>query len=928
MDDACRAGAVRSAAVPRAPILGGSGAYVVYTSGSSGIPKGVVVTHQALVNHALSVAETFALTENDRVLQFSAPGFDVAAEELYASFAKGSTVVLRTAETVASLPDFEAYVGRHALTVLNLPASLWHLWVHHLAQGRERLPSSLRAVIVGSEVVSARSWEAWRQIAGPRVRLWNAYGLSETTITSTLYGGSEALEGAVPIGRPIANVAAYVLDPYMEPVPLGAPGELYIGGAAPARGYLHRSALTAESFVPDPFAGTPGARMMRTGDRARYLPGGNLQYLGRADLQVKLRGYRVDVGEIEAVLARHPAVREIAVVAVGEVGSDSVALAAYVVANPTERSVASELRRLAQTKLPSYMIPSRYVLVDSLPLTTGMKVNRRALAAMAADTTGPADAYVAPKIPLQQLMAQIWADVLGADRVGIEDNFFDLGGHSLAAIRLVSRLSEALQVRIEIRSIFEYPTIVTLAQEVERRLAAPPSGEIALRHAALTSAPLAKDQEQVWFLNQRMPDRAFFNMMEILHLQGMLDAGALRGALTEIVRRHEALRTTFPVLDGKPFQQVHAPAAFSLSVVERHDLPGEEEENETAALASAEADRPFDLTREPPFRVTLLSLRPDLNVLIITMHHIMCDGWSLDTLMRELGELYRAFVEGRPSPLEELPIQYSDFAAWQQRWLNSAGKDRQVAYWQQKLANLPVLPFPGRQRGVGSSFRYSRVSTRLTSSATRELKAATRREDATLFMMLLTALDVLLHVHTGSQDIPVAVQYANRNRAETEQVIGLFTNTLVLRCSLSWNPTFRDVLRRVRREALEAFSHQDLPFDMLAAAILREKGVRLEPQVMLLFDDVSAPPSRLHDLAVARVQRQKKKQDVDVVPTMFDLVVQAEIEPDGLAVTFLYDRNIFEPATAETMVGTCGSLLSDVSSCLPRTIGDLSASFR
>jgi non-ribosomal peptide synthetase component F len=268
-------------------------------------------------------------------------------------------------------------------------------------------------------------------------------------------------------------------------------------------------------------------------------------------------------------------------------------------------------------------------------------------------------------------------------------------------------------------------------------------------------------------------------------------------------------------------------------------------------------------------------------------------------------------------------MQYSDFAAWQQRWLKSAGKDRQMAYWQQKLADLPVLPFPGRRRGAGSSFRYSRVSTHLTSSATRELKAATRREDATLFMMLLTALDVLLHIHTGSHAIPVAVQYANRNRAETEQVIGLFTNTLVLRVSVSWNPTFREVLRRVRREALEAFSHQDLPFDMLASAMLREKSVRLEPQVMLLFDDVSAPPSRLHDLAIARVQRQKKYQDV--VPTIFDLVVRAEIEPHGLAVTFLYDRNIFEPATVETMVGTWGSLLNNVSSCLPRAIDDLSA---
>jgi amino acid adenylation domain-containing protein len=908
---------------PQARIFGGSGAYIVHTSGSTGVPKGVVVTHQALLNHASNIAEVFGLTEKDRVLQFSAPAFDVAAEELYASFSRGSTVVLRTRDTIDSLPDLGRYVEHNALTVLNLPASVWHAWVNHLAQSQSRIPATLRAVIVGSEAVSSRHWALWQQLAGPMVQLWNAYGLSETTITSTVYAASRRQVAAVPIGRPIANVLAYVLDRNMEPVPFGAPGELYIGGAALARGYLNRPELTADSFVPDPFAGTPGARMYRTGDRARYLPGGNLQCLGRSDRQVKLRGYRIDLDEIEAILAQHPAVKDVAVVIWGETDSADMQLAAYVVANQPNRPAASELRRFVRTKLPHYMVPARYVLINELPLTATMKVNRPALATLADDDTGSPDTYVAPKILLQQLMAEIWADVLAVGRVGVADNFFDLGGHSLAAIRLVSRLREALAVRLEVRSIFESPTIEALAQTIELTVTAPPLADIAPRPVVRESpAPLAKDQEQVWLLNQRMPDNAFFNIVEILRLARPLNFEALVGTLTEITRRHEALRTTFPAINGKPVQMVHAPAAFPLSKIELQGLSQTEEEDAIATAASAEADRPFDLTREPPLRATLLSLRPDLDVLIFTMHHITWDGWSLDVFASEFDALYRAFVDGRSSPLEELPIQYSDFAVWQTAWLKSSAKDRQMAYWQRKLDKLPVLAFPGRRDGAGTSFRYSRVSMNLTCAATSLVMAASRRENATLFMMLMATLDVVIHIHTGSDDIPVAVQYANRNRAETEQVIGLFTNTLVLRVDLSDDPTFRDVLHAVRREALECFSNQDLPFDTLVAAMLNEKNVRLEPQVMLLFDDMSGQPLQFRDLSVTRVHRQKKQQDV--IPTTFDLIVQTEIGSNGLAATFLYDRNIFEPEAIDTMVDTWREILENASSCFGRRIREMS----
>ena len=637
--------------------------------------------------------------------------------------------------------------------------------------------------------------------------------------------------------------------------------------------------------------------------------------LGRADKQVKVRGSRIEVREIEIVLCQHPDIKDVAVVVCDAAESPAdKRLTAYMVASQAEKITASEMRRFLLQKLPDYMVPSSYVLLDALPLTPNGKIDRLTLVGLAGDKPLSARAYVGPRTSVEQILVEISAHVLGVGQVGIHDNFFDLGGHSLLAIRLASRVRTAFLVDLPLRCIFEASTIAALAEQIHRlTMTAPALTAHPIKPVVRGNhSPLAKDQYQVWLMNQQMPNTAFFNLTEQLHLKGILNVEALVQSLSEITRRHEALRTTFPIVDGKPLQLINTPYTFKLSVIESHNVSERDRETCLLETMATEAHRPFDLTVETPLRATLLSLGPKENVLLFTMHHIMWDGWSIDIFGRELGILYEAFTKGKSSPLKDLSIQYGDFAVWQEQWLTSSAKEQQLNYWKWKLTGLTRLNFQGNHTPASRSFRYSRKWLRLTGATTSRIRAVSRQEDATVFMMLVTALYSVLHIHTKSEDVAVATQCANRNRIETEELIGLFANTLVLRADLSDNPTYSDLLQRVRQVAIEGYCNQDLPFDFLMATLLTESSSdeTVHLRVSFLFDNPSRDAFQLHDLSISRVH--VKQRTTDIILTAYDLVVQAEDTSEGLSLVFVYNTDVFEEVTIDQMISDYRGIVENI----------------
>ncbi|MGH7360617.1 MAG: condensation domain-containing protein, partial [Candidatus Methylomirabilales bacterium] len=643
-----------------------------------------------------------------------------------------------------------------------------------------------------------------------------------------------------PLGRPIANTQVYLLDRSLHAVPLGVPGELHLGGIGLARGYLHRSELTAERFIPHPFSELPGERLYRTGDLARYLPDGAIEYLGRLDHQVKIRGFRIELGEIEAVLGDHPGVQETCVV-VREDPPGEKRLVGYYVAGAAVVEPEA-LWRYLQEKLPEYMVPGALVPLEALPLTPNGKVDRKALPAP--EGGGAEKVYEVPRTPTEELLAGIWAEVLRVERVGRQDNFFALGGHSLRAIQVVARVRDTLGVELPVRSVFESPALAELGAAIEvarqeQPLPLPPIEPLS-REGALR---LSFAQERLWFLEQLEGPSATYNIPVALRLEGPLAVGALERSLKEMVGRHEGLRTTFPTVEGVAVQVIAAEPAVRLPVVDLEGLSAAAQRAEVRRLAAEEAGCPFDLARGPLLRVCLLRLGEEAHGLLLTLHHIISDGWSMEVFIRELSALYRAFSLGAPSPLAGLPIQYADYAEWQRRWLEGEVLAGQLAYWQKQLVGAPaLLELPtDHPRPPVQSFRGATVAFRLESELTQALKGLSQRAGVTLFMTLLGAFVTFLSRYSGQEDVVVGTPIANRNRRETEGLIGFFVNTLVLRVDLAGNPSFEALLGRVRAVALEAYAHQEVPFERVVEAVQPERNLSHSPlfQVMLVLQNTT-----------------------------------------------------------------------------------------
>ena len=907
---------------PAVAVLPQQLAYIIYTSGSTGRPKGVAIEHRQLLHTLRAAQEMVQLTPVDCLPCIASFSFDISLLELLAAPLAGGRCLL-----VSTGKALDADVMKRVLAEATVLHAVPGVMRRFVSFAREHGGSAtgdeyrhLRQLLVGGEAVAPELIAEMEEVfSSAAVRV--LYGPTEATIICASYevNRDEGVHG-VPgqmVGRPLINVVLRVLDEQGRLVPVGVEGEIYVGGEGVARGYRQGADLTAERFVADGYSACAGARIYRTGDRGRYLSDGSIEFKGRTDEQVKVRGFRIEPGEIESALSEHEGVKEAIVVAFEERGEEmggEKRLATYIIAGQEGGPSISELRSYLKERLPDYMIPSAFVYLDVLPLTNNGKVDRRALPAPDAERPALAEAFLAPRSVVEEMLASIWSDVLGGVRVGVNDNFFELGGHSLLATQVISRVREAFGIEIALRSLFEQPTVGELAETIEEGLRAgvvmPPRMERAQREGDVM--PLSFAQQRLWFIDQLEPGNPVYNTPRGVRLRGTLDIAALERALTELVRRHEALRTTFRDLHGEPVQVIGQAKPFIVVIEDLSGLPEATREEEARRLTREEALGPFDLSTGPLVRARLLRLAKlprEEHVLLLSLHHIVSDGWSMGVLVREVATLYAAYAIGAESPLKELSLQYGDYAVWQREWLQGEVLDQQLSYWRKQLAGAPpVLELPAdRPRPQVQTFRGAALPFKLSKELAQELRALSRREGVTLYMTLLAGLQTLLARYTGQEDISTGTPIANRRRGEIENLIGFFVNTLVLRTDVSGNPTFRELLQRVRETALNAYAHQDVPFEMLVEVLQPERSMSYTPLFQVLFVLQNAPQEKLELPGLTL-----DLLDIDSGTAKLDLMLSLEESEEGLEGICEYSTDLFDEATIHGLLGHFETLLEGV----------------
>ncbi|ASC71036.1 Non-ribosomal peptide synthetase [Halomicronema hongdechloris C2206] len=884
--------------------------YVIYTSGSTGAPKGVQIPHQALSNFLYSMAEYPGLRAEDRLVSVTTVAFDIAALELYLPLLQGARLEVVSREVACDAHHLARRLEQFDATVLQATPATWQMLMSTEWSG-----SSALLVFCGGDALPL---ELAHQLYARSAGVWNLYGPTETTIWSAVSELRAECE-TVPLGQPIANTQLYVLDKAGQPTPIGVPGELHIGGMGLARGYYQRPELTAERFVPNPFSPTPGARLYKTGDLVKYCRDGSLEYLGRLDHQVKLRGFRIELGEIETVLLRHSSVSQ-AVVVAHQNASGEPQLVGYVV--PATASLSpSALRRYLQEQLPDYMVPAAMVLLKELPLTPNGKVDRKALPApeyQHLDTS----ATVAARTPIEAMLVSIWADVLKLETVSIQSNFFELGGHSLLATRVMSHVRHAFAVEVPLRRLFEHPTIAELAPVIEaalheeQGLTSPPITTIE-RSGPL---PLSFAQQRLWFLAQLEPESPFYHLSSALRLHGSLDIDALQASLQILLQRHEALRLGFVSQEGHPAVDLHPTVEVPLAVIDLQDLTAQGQEQGVQQLTGSITHQPFSLDQPPLLRVVLLQCSQQEQVLVFAMHHIVSDGWSMGILVREVAQLYGAIVTGHAPSLSPLPVQYLDYAAWQRQWLHGEVLEQQRQYWQQQLAGAPeVLELPtDHPRPAVQTFRGATQAFGITPELTQGLKQLSRQQNCTLFMTLLAAFQVVLSRYSGQADIVVGSPIANRTRREVEGLIGFFVNTLVLRTSLAGQPSFVEVLQRVREVTLGAYAHQDMPFEQVVELLQPERALSHSPLFQVMFILQNAPQESLALPGVAVEVLESAPESAK-----FDLTLSLQEGEAGLQGQLEYNTDLFAAATMARLITHLQQVLTAVVRQPEQRVSDL-----
>ncbi|HBO3835520.1 TPA: pyoverdine non-ribosomal peptide synthetase PvdD, partial [Pseudomonas aeruginosa] len=847
---------------------------------------------------------------------FHSYAFDFSVWEIFGALLYGGRLVIVPQWVSRSPEDFYRLLCREGVTVLNqTPSAFKQLMAVACSADMATQQPALRYVIFGGEALDLQSLRPWFQRFGDRQpQLVNMYGITETTVHVTYRPVSEAdLEGGLvsPIGGTIPDLSWYILDRDLNPVPRGAVGELYIGRAGLARGYLRRPGLSATRFVPNPFPGGAGERLYRTGDLARFQADGNIEYIGRIDHQVKVRGFRIELGEIEAALAGLAGVRDAVVLAHDGVGGTQ--LVGYVVADSAEDAerLRESLRESLKRHLPDYMVPAHLMLLERMPLTVNGKLDRQALPQP--DASLSQQAYRAPGSELEQRIAAIWAEILGVERVGLDDNFFELGGHSLLATRVISRVRQEQQLDASLKALFERPVLEAFAQGLERTTDAVSTIPLADRQQPLA---LSFAQERQWFLWQLEPESAAYHIPSALRLRGRLDVDALQRSFDSLVARHETLRTRFRLEGGRSYQQVQPAVSVS---IEREQF-GEEGLIERI---QAIVVQPFDLERGPLLRVNLLQLAEDDHVLVLVQHHIVSDGWSMQVMVEELVQLYAGYSQGLDVVLPALPIQYADYALWQRSWMEAGEKERQLAYWTGLLGGeQPVLELPfDRPRPARQSHRGAQLGFELSRELVEAVRALAQREGTSSFMLLLASFQALLYRYSGQADIRVGVPIANRNRVETERLIGFFVNTQVLKADLDGRMGFDELLAQARQRALEAQAHQDLPFEQLVEALQPERNASHNPLFQVLFNHQSeirsvTPEVQLEDLRLEGLAW-------DGQTAQFDLTLDIQEDENGIWASFDYAADLFDASTVERLAGHWRNLLRGIVANPRQRLGEL-----
>jgi len=883
-------------------------AYMLFTSGSTGRPKGVMLTHGSLYNHMVWMQHDYSSRASDRVLQKTPVGFDASIWEFYLPLMSGAGLVLAKPGAHHDPAYLADAVHRCGITDLQVVPTLLQLL---LREERFLSGHGLERLFVGGEALVPELRNRVHQTLD--VDLINLYGPTETTVQTVVWK-SDRRQGThpVPIGRPIHNTRVYILDHHLRPTPTRVPGELHLGGVAVSRGYTNNPVATAEKFIPDPFASEPGSRLYKTSDRARYLEDGTITYLGRMDRQLKIRGFRVELGEIEAVILTSPLVGETAVLAQRD-HSGVNRLVAYVTTTTelAEPTLNRELSSYLRARLPDYMVPAFWVRLDNLPRTASGKLDRRALPAL--EITASGKRHVPPRTPTEGLLCGIWSEILRMDTVSIHDNFFESGGHSLLATQVVLRIQQVFGVEITLRQVFERPTVHALAAAIDHATgSAFDPAETIVPVSREQPLPLSFSQQRLWFIDQMDPGNPAYNIPVLESLAADLDVAVLEQALAEVMRRHEILRTVFPERSGEPFQEIRPATPPQLEKVDLTHLDEAGQCAEIRAALDRAAAHRFDLARDLLVRFALFDLGEAGKILLVNMHHIITDAWSINLLRAEVAVLHEAIGAERPSPLPDLEIQYADYAHWQRHQLTDEKLADQLAYWKKQLGTEPApleLPYdhpPSPEGGRGGTEKLL-PAPELTTT----LESLARENGSTLFMTLLTAFEVLLAKTCGQDRLRVGIPVSGRVHYQTEPLIGFFVNTLVLDADLSDNPEFTEMLARVRQTVLEAYAHQDVPFERVVDAIRTDGDDERQPLFEVLFvyqeDNVEdnqlvAPMPDFLENGIGKVSGAPQ----------FDLVLTVTHGAGTLEIAFDYRSDRFEPETLQAMRDQMGVLLQSI----------------
>lgn len=876
---------------------------IFFTSGSTGKPKAIAGRLKGLSHFVWWETGALALAENTRGSQLTSPSWDAYLRDVFVPLSAGGTVCIPEHDDLKlDAVALARWIETSRLTILHCVPSLFRSLINVGLTGNN-FPD-LRYVVMAGEPLLPSDVRRWTDVFNDRIRLVNLYGPTETTLTKLVYfvSPSDKDRRSIPIGKPMPGVGAVVIDAQGRVCPRGEVGEILIRTPYRSLGYLNQPELTAEVFVPNPLNNDPKDIVYRTGDYGRVLDDDNFEFVGRKDHQVKIRGVRIELAEVESLLRAHENVRDITVVD-REDAMGNKYLCAYVVLGGAAETTSLK-QHLAQS-LPEVMMPSAIVKLDCIPRLINGKVDRKALPAPFMDQ----DASVAPRTAIEEVVAGIWSEVLKLDAVGVESSFFDLGGHSLLAMSIIARVAATFRVEIPVRRFFETPTVAALAVAVEEGLnngaASPPRLQRAPRTDTL---PLSFAQQRLWFLDQLESGSAFYNVPAAVRLTGTLNVDALPRALDHLANRHEVLRTSFSSRNGQPFQIIAPALRLPFDVIDLTEISEPQQEEMVASYAREWASLHFDLAHGPLVRARLLRLGPTEHVLLFCMHHIIGDAWSITVLVNEWAALYTAFASGRPSPLDELPVQYADYAVWQREWLQGEILAKQLDYWRKQLADAPTVLFPAnRHSQARETFAGQRLNVSLPETLGNDLRALSRREGATLFMTLLAAFGATLHHHTQQADLLIGTPIANRRQVEVQDLIGFFINTLVLRLNLAGDPTFSELLARTREVSLDAYAHQDVPFEKLVEELRPERSLSHNPlfQASFTLDQVPAVQPSLDGLTISNVAIERDM-------AQFGLVLNLSDTGAHLVGTLQYQTRYFETAAMQRFFRHFEIVCSDV----------------